>query len=174
MVNNIQIKKVSPQELEQLQIISRKTFGETFTDRNTPANMNKYLTEELSLEKMTNELNNPYSEFYLAILEKEIVGYLKINFGQAQTDVKDDNALEIERIYVSKEHHGKKVGQVLFDQAHKIAKQKKLAYLWLGVWEENLKAINFYKKNGFEVFDKHFFKLGDDVQQDLLMKLKIN
>ena len=169
----IEIKKVSPQEILQLQTISRKTFGEAFTDRNTPENMNKYLTEELSLEKLTNELNNPDSEFYLAILEKEIVGYLKINFGQAQTDVKDDNALEIERIYVSKEHHGKKIGQALFDQAHKIATEKKIAYLWLGVWEENLKAINFYKKNGFEVFDKHLFKLGDDVQQDLLMKLKI-
>ncbi len=170
----IQTKKVSLQEIEQLQAISRKTFGETFTDRNTPENMNKYLTEELSLEKLTNELNNPNAEFYFAIFEKEIIGYLKINFGEAQTEVKDDNALEIERIYVSKEHHGKKVGQVLFDHAHKIAKEKKLAYLWLGVWEENLKAISFYKKNGFEVFDKHLFKLGDDVQQDLLMKLSID
>ena len=169
----IQIKKVSLQEIEQLQAISRKTFGETFTDRNTPENMNKYLTEELNLEKLAIELSNPDAEFYFALLENEIIGYLKINFGQAQTELKDDNALEIERIYVSKEHHGKKVGQLLFDQAKKIAKEKKLTYLWLGVWEENFKAISFYKKNGFEIFDKHLFKLGDDVQTDLLMKLKI-
>jgi len=46
-------------------------------------------------------------------------------------------------------------------------------YAWLGVWEENHRAIQFYAKNGFVTFDKHVFTLGDEQQTDLLMKLKI-
>ena len=170
---NIEIKKVSLQEIEELQAISRKTFAETFAERNTVENMNRYLTEELSLEMLTNELANPDSEFYFALLNNQIIGYLKLNTGQAQTEMKDNNSLEIERIYVSKELHGKKVGQVLYKKALEVAKHKRVDHIWLGVWEENLKAINFYTKNGFVAFDKHLFKLGDDEQTDLLMKLII-
>ncbi len=74
---------------------------------------------------------------------------------------------------VLKEFHGKKVGQLLYDKAIEIAKQKNTEYIWLGVWEENPRAISFYKKNCFVEFDKHFFKLGDDKQTDIMMKLKL-
>jgi len=72
-----------------------------------------------------------------------------------------------------KEYQGKKIGQLLFEQAGHIARQKNAGYLWLGVWEETPKAISFYKKNGFVEFDIHVFKLGDDEQTDIMMKLKL-
>ncbi len=65
------------------------------------------------------------------------------------------------------------MGQVLYNQAIDIAKKKKATYVWLGVWEENPRAISFYKKNGFVEFDKHIFKLGDDEQTDIMMKLML-
>ncbi len=108
------------------------------------------------------------------MLENEVIGYLKINFGESQTELKDTKALEIERIYVSRELQGKKVGQILYDKAIQIANQKETEYVWLGVWEENPRAISFYKKNGFVEFDKHIFKLGDDEQTDIMMKLKLS
>jgi len=54
-----------------------------------------------------------------------------------------------------------------------LAKLTKADYIWLGVWEENPRAINFYKKNGFVEFDKHIFTLGDDEQTDIMMKLQL-
>jgi ribosomal protein S18 acetylase RimI-like enzyme len=101
------------------------------------------------------------------------IGYLKLNFGAAQTELKNEQSLEIERIYVLKEFHGKNIGQLLYDKAIQIAKEKNVNYVWLGVWEENLRAINFYKKNGYVAFDKHIFKLGDDEQTDIMMKLEL-
>ena len=136
--------------------------------------MQKYLEEGFSIDKLTAELTNPHSEFHFAKHDNKVIGYLKINFGQAQTEFNDNKALEIERIYVLKEFYGKKVGQVLYDKAFDIAKQAGADYLWLGVWEENQRAINFYKKNGFVEFDKHIFKLGDDEQTDIIMKLKLD
>ena len=98
---------------------------------------------------------------------------MKFNFGDSQTELKDNKSLEIERIYVSKEFHGKSVGQLLYDKAIEVAKQKNADYVWLGVWEENQRAISFYKKNGFVEFDKHIFKLGNDEQIDIMMKLNL-
>lgn len=172
-MENIEVKSVTHNEIEQLQQIGRQTFFETFSEGNTEENMKKYLEDGFSLEKLTMELNNENSVFYFALLNHEAIGYLKLNFGQSQTELQDDKALEIERIYVLQEFHGKKVGQVLYEKAMQIAKQISARYVWLGVWEENPRAIGFYKKNGFLEFDRHIFKLGDDEQTDIMMKKKL-
>jgi len=172
-MTNIDIKKVTLDDIDQLQQIGKQTFYETFSSGNTEENMKKYLEEGFSKSKLTTELTNNHSEFYFAALDKNVIGYLKINFGQSQTELKDDKALEIERIYVLNDFHGKNIGQLLYEKALQIARLKNIDYVWLGVWEENPRAINFYRKNGFVEFDKHVFKLGNDEQTDIMMKLKL-
>lgn len=169
-MTSIIIRKVSAEELEVLQSIGRETFYETFAKDNSEDEMQKYLDESFSTEKISQELNTPDSRFFIAWEEDNPVGYLKINAGKAQTELQDDASMEIERIYVKSSHHGKKVGQLLYDKALDIALEEKKQYLWLGVWEENLRAVNFYKKNGFVTFDKHIFRLGSEEQTDLMMR----
>lgn len=173
-MKSIEIQKVTINEIGQLQKIGKQTFYETFSAENSEENMTKYLDEAFSVEKLMTELSDNNSEFYFATFDNTVIGYLKLNFGQSQTELQDDKAIEIERIYVLKDFHGKRVGQILYDQAIHIAKQKNAEYVWLGVWEENPRAINFYKKNGFVEFDKHVFILGNDEQTDIMMKLKLN
>lgn len=172
-MENIDIVRVTLNDIDQLQKIGRQTFFETFSAGNTAENMNKYLNEGFSIENLTAEVNNKNSEFYFAEFGNKIIGYLKLNLGPSQTELKDSKALEIERIYVLQEFHGKNVGQVLYEKAMQIAKQANVDYVWLGVWEENPRAINFYTKNGFVEFDKHIFKLGNDEQTDIMMKLQL-
>ena len=171
---NIDIKKVLVNDIDQLQEISIQTFYETFSSGNTEGNMKYYLDEEFSKSKLYGELVDMNAEFYFATLDNIVIGYLKFNLGQSQSELQDDKALEIARIYVIKEFHGKNVGQLLYEKALQIAKLKKMDYVWLGVWEENPRAINFYKKNGFVEFDKHIFKLGNDEQTDIMMKLQLS
>jgi ribosomal protein S18 acetylase RimI-like enzyme len=170
-MSNIEINKIGIAELIQLQEIGRQTFSETFSAGNSEENMKNYLEEGFSEEKLSQELNDPNTAFYFATQDDVVIGYLKLNFGASQTELQDEGALEIERIYVLKDFHGKSVGQVLYNKAIDIAKEKKTKYVWLGVWEENPRAISFYKKNGFVEFDKHIFILGDDEQTDIMMKL---
>ena len=152
------IRKINIDHLSQLQKIGKTTFAETFTEHNTKEDLDKYLEESFSNEKLTAELTNPHSSFYFAEIENNVVGYLKINFGASQTELKDNEALEIERIYVLQAYHGQKIGQLLYNKAIEIAKEHKADYVWLGVWEENHRALQFYKKNGFVQFDTHIFK----------------
>lgn len=166
----VKIHQAGIDELEELQQISRTTFTETFSVQNSEENMRNYLRDNLSLKKLGEELNNPESSFYFAEMKDQVIGYLKLNVGAAQNEWKENTGLEIERIYVLKEYHGQKIGQLLFEKAISIATSMKMQYVWLGVWEKNKRAIAFYTKNGFKVVDQHLFKLGDDVQTDYLMK----
>ncbi len=169
-MENITIRPLSINDVNVLQHISRITFLETFAEINTEENMRKYLEESFSVAQLSEELSNPLSPFYFAELNNEVIGYLKLNTGEAQKENAHENALEIERIYVLREYHGKKVGQLLYNKAIEVAKQMKVDHVWLGVWEKNFRAMSFYKKNGFVAFDEHVFMLGDDRQIDIMMK----
>ncbi|MGG5207627.1 GNAT family N-acetyltransferase [Chryseobacterium sp. MIQD13] len=167
---SIIINKSTTEDLEIIQNLGRQTFYETFAESNSEGAMKTYLDKSFSTEKVRSELNNPDSYFFIAWEEDIPVGYLKLNSGPAQTELQDDTSLEIERIYVKKSHHGQKVGQLLYDKAMEVAQSLNKNYLWLGVWEKNLRALSFYRKNGFEEFGSHTFTLGDDDQTDLMMK----
>jgi diamine N-acetyltransferase len=168
------ITPVTLNDVNLLRQISRQTFYETFAEGNSEADMQHYLNKSFSIEQLTTELTNENSSFYFATFNNQVIGYLKVNSGSAQTELQDDQALEIERFYVTKEFHGKNIGQLLYNQVIQIANQKKTSYVWLGVWEKNTRAIRFYKKNGFMEFGTHIFKLGNDAQTDILMKLDLS
>lgn len=155
----------------ELQKLARTTFSETFSEHNSPENMQKYLDQKFSDSQLISELNCQESQFFGAYIQQQLVGYLKLNTGKAQTEAQDTDALEIERIYVLKAFHGAKVGQVLLQKAFEQALGKK--YLWLGVWEKNFRALRFYEKNGFRIFDQHVFVLGNEAQTDYLMRKEV-
>ena len=172
-MGSIEIRRLTGEDAGCLQQIGRKTFEETFSSSNSKENMEKYLEEGFSLSKLQGEIDDPNAEFYFSIQDNTIIGYLKLNIGQSQTEIKNDNSLEIERIYVLKEFQGQNIGQQLFEKALERAYVQKVDFIWLGVWEENRRAIQFYTKNGFVAFDKHIFRLGDEEQTDIMMKLKL-
>lgn len=160
-------------DLQELVSISRSTYYHSFIANNTAENMKEYLDSAFSKSTLTAELENEESAFYFAYLMGIVVGYFKINWGNAQRDIQDKNAVEIERIYVLKEFQRKKLGQQMLEKSIELAKTSGAKYIWLGVWEKNIKAIRFYERNGFERFGEHDFMLGREKQTDLLMKLYI-
>ncbi len=136
--------------------------------------MQYYLDTSLTAANLRTELEHPHSLWYIARQGPTAAGYLKLNYGPAQTELQDDKAMEIERIYVLTQYQGLRIGQLLLHKAIDMARERGLDYIWLGVWEKNQKAIGFYEKHGFKAFDTHAFQLGTDLQTDLLMKRLIN
>lgn len=165
------IKQCGLEDIEKIKYIGEKTFYETFSDQNTEEDMHNYLKENFSYEQIESEVKNDSSRFYIAESNTEVAAYMKINFDKAQTEVGHENTLEVQRIYALKEYQGKHIGKSLIEKAIELGKENNINYIWLGVWEHNLSAIKFYEKQGFEKFDTHVFRLGDDEQIDNLMKL---
>lgn len=166
----IRIEKAAVSDLKTLQEIGRNTFFQTFAASNTKADMKQYLSVNFSLDKLTAELHHPDAHFFIVWDGASAIGYLKLNAGPAQTELHEDDSLEIERIYVLQAYQGRKIGQLLYEQAITIASQMEKSSVWLGVWENNSNAIRFYEKNGFVAFETHIFKMGSDEQTDIMMR----
>ncbi|NLT11985.1 MAG: GNAT family N-acetyltransferase [Clostridiaceae bacterium] len=172
-MTNIQYRQVDLSDLKAIKYISEKTFEETFSHLNSPEDMALYFQENTQDDILIREMNNPDSTFYIAEDQGEVIGYIKINRGPAQTEPGHDDALEVQRLYVLKAYKGSGIGRRLMQEAIDRAIESALRYVWLGVWEHNVKAIRFYEKLGFRPFGEHLFMLGSDPQTDLLMRLDV-
>jgi ribosomal protein S18 acetylase RimI-like enzyme len=150
--------------------ISRKTFYDTYHLQNTKANMDLFLEQNLQLSTIQNELTDPNNTFMLIYDGNELSGYAKLSEKNIPALLKDISVIEISRFYIVKEKIGKGIGKILMKECIDIAKEKCRQIIWLCVWQQNKRAIAFYKKNGFEIFAGHCFVLGNDKQDDWLMK----
>ena len=166
----VTIRQAKAPDLDILLPLIKTTFFVAFEHLNKPEDFKTYTDKAFAPEQVLSELQNPDSEFYFVMDNAEPVGYIKLNYGPAQTDVKDGDSMEVERLYVLAEHQSKQIGKLLMDFAEGRAQSKGLKYIWLGVWEHNLRAQNFYQRNGFEKFGTHQFVVGTDVQTDFLVR----
>jgi ribosomal protein S18 acetylase RimI-like enzyme len=164
------IRLATEHDIDKLLPLAHYIFDVSFSAQNNPDDFQVYTSKAFTSEQFLKEFQQPNSSFFCAYLNHRMIGYLKLNVGSAQTELQDEKALEIERIYIHPEQQGKGIGKKLLQTATKVAQQHHLKYIWLGVWEENSRAIRFYERNGFVAFDTHSFWLGSDEQTDILMK----
>ena len=154
--------------------ISRQTFYETFAPDNTQHDMDKFLNEQFTRGKLILEVGASENTFLLAYDGDEVAGYVKLRQSRPPRSLGNENALEIARIYSMTHMIGKGVGRLLMQASIDTAQQMGKAVVWLGVWEKNKRAIDFYTRWGFEKFDETYFLLGDDMQKDWLMKKAVS
>jgi diamine N-acetyltransferase len=170
MDEKITIRSASLDDAQLLAELSARTFHDTFASFNTEEDINSYIGENFNAGQITVELQERGTTFLLAQQDGSAIGYAKLKKREQSEGLSEENTIEIERIYSSKEYLGKGVGQRLMEACLTLATQRGYKVIWLGVWEYNPRAISFYKKWGFEEFGSHPFVLGKDVQTDLLMK----
>ncbi|OOQ62011.1 GNAT family N-acetyltransferase [Mucilaginibacter pedocola] len=169
----IDILPVEAHDYLRLMELSRRTFYDAFEHQNNPDDFAAFAAKAFTVETFQEQLNHPDSRFYYAMIDGAPAGYIKLNYRDAQTEFRDEDALEIERIYVLQQHQGKQIGKQLIDFAIQTALDAGFSYVWLGVWEHNAGAISFYRSQGFEVFSSHAFMVGNDKQTDLLMRKEL-
>ena len=170
---SIKIKEAGKKDAEHVADFSRKTFYESFAPDNTKENMDKFMEEQFTREALVEEVGAPGNIFLMAFHDHELVGYARLRENNNPPALTGKASLEIARIYASKEMIGKGIGSALMEKSIQRARDLKKSVIWLGVWEKNSVAISFYERWGFEKFDRHTFMLGDDPQQDWLMKKDI-
>lgn len=168
------IKDVTENDVKDLQAISRETFKATFDEHTAPADMARFLKEDYATEKLLTQINNPDSRFFFLMVKDEVAGYLQVNVNSAQTENVKPNALEVERIYLRQKFQHQGLGLVLIKLAEKIARKENYDYMWLGVYEHNLIAQKFYKKDGFTRVGQHVFQVGEDPQIDYILAKKLD
>jgi len=164
-----QVRVATPDEVETVAEVSRRTFHDAFRDVVAPAEMTTYLTQAFSLPQMAAELADPANLFLLALLNDSPVGYAKLHFGPAHESVHLPAPVKLWRIYADIALHGHGIGAALMRATidHTLARGGRS--LWLTTNIHNDRAITFYQRWGFQIVGATTFPLGNEIHHDHVM-----
>jgi len=171
--NIIHIAKADIGQASIIMDLARKTFVETYHEMSNEENLQLYLAKHFTLEKMEEELSDPSYRFFIAWIDGQPVGFTKIRKDRSPKGLSGMKSLEIERIYVLLEYQGFTVGKELMKFIKELALAENDQVIWLQVWQKNTKAIQFYQKSGFVVYETTHFDFGQETHQDFLLRFDL-
>jgi GNAT superfamily N-acetyltransferase len=169
----IMIRRAVPADAEMLAQLAARTFYDAFESSNTPENMQAYMSAAFDLPGVERELADPSSKFLIAEVGGEPAGYAKLYEGEVPECVTGPDPIEIVRLYVEQRWWGSGVGRALMETCLDEARESGYRTIYLGVWEQNHRALAFYRKWRFEIVGSHILMVGDDPQNDWWMERRL-
>jgi ribosomal protein S18 acetylase RimI-like enzyme len=163
------IRSGTVQEASTLAELGARTFSQTYGSENTADNMEAHLARSFGISQQTRELADPEVKTLMAYSGNTLLGYAQVRRGVAPDCVIQADPVELHRIYVDSSAHGQGLAQTLMRAARGAALELGGQHLWLGVWEQNPRALAFYKKVGFGDVGFTDFVVGTDRQRDRVL-----
>ena len=163
------IRRGVPADAATISMFAARTFHDAFAAENREEDMIAYMSLAFGPEQQRRELSDPGYTYLLAEVEGELAGYALIRADEPPPCVTVRPAIEVGRFYVDRAWHGRAVAAGLMAACEAEARRRGGRAMWLGVFENNRRAIGFYAKSGFRDVGSHHFVLGTDVQTDRIM-----
>jgi len=165
------IRKAKISDLELIRDFAERTFRVAYEADNVVETFQAYCEAAFTLAQFREEMEHPASSFWLAYVDEQLAGYLKLNFDNPHEALASTKTVQVERIYIEPVLQGQGLGKILLEFALEQARQVGAEWLWLSVWQKNPRAVSFYERYGFEIFGTDIFYLADDPQVDWAMRL---
>jgi ribosomal protein S18 acetylase RimI-like enzyme len=167
--SRIVIRRGEAADAAALAVFGERMFLDTFGPSNDPAHIRAYLDEAFGLTQQSAELADPDTTILLATFDDALVAYAQLRRGPAPACVAHTGAIELQRFYLDRPAHGSGLASTLMDEVRATAAALGAGHLWLGVWENNARAIAFYVKCGYADVGRKTFDVGSDRQVDRVM-----
>ncbi|CAN5614632.1 hypothetical protein BH10BAC5_BH10BAC5_02160 [soil metagenome] len=156
------IKKAEKSENYLLSKLGKETFLESHGNSASHTDISLYVAQNYSSNAFKNELTDSNNLYHIIYHEEIPAGFSKINLNSSHPDIPFNNVTKFDRLYVLKEYYNMKLGLQLFEYNLSISKNNGQDGMWLFVWKENERAVNFYRKAGFEIIGSYDFKISED------------
>jgi diamine N-acetyltransferase len=170
IAENISIKQAETVDAKLISVLGSVSFYEAYFEQDTAHDLANYIHESFELNKIRAEIEDKNAAFFIIYLDQKAVGYAKLREGSKADCIKSKNSIELQRIYTIERVYGKGIGEILLKHCLEIAKQRGFETLWLGVWEENIRAQKFYAKHGFKRVGEITFPYGETVGKNFVLE----
>jgi ribosomal protein S18 acetylase RimI-like enzyme len=149
--------------------LGARTFRETFEAICSPRDLEQFLEGTYGEARQKAELADPARPAWVLELDGTPAGFLQLRLGHREPCVPGERPVELQRIYVLRAAQACGLGAALMQTALDQARSWGADVLWLGVWENNARALAFYARWGFHEVGEHVFKIGDQIDRDLIL-----
>ncbi|MPR34193.1 GNAT family N-acetyltransferase [Salmonirosea aquatica] len=157
-------------DVDSLREFSERLFRTTYGAQNTPENMAMYCQEAFSVKNFAEDFNRDDVRYLLATEQGQIAAYAKLVLGKGWGTLVPQIGVELARFYLDVPFQGRGLATTFMAYCQQWLRQQGFSMLWLGVWPQNVRALRFYQKEGFEKVSTGRFLLGTDPQVDDIMQ----
>ena len=157
----------------ELAAFAARTFEETYSANNRHDHMQAHAAAAFGPGQQSAELADPLVATILARSHGELVAYAQVRRSPPPTCVTHAAPIELQRFYVDRRAHGRGLAPRLMQAVHQAAREFQGRHIWLSVWEQNPRAIAFYKKVLFVDVGSTFYMVGPDKQIDRVLVAKV-
>ena len=165
---NVNYRAATPADAATLDRIFGSSFCDTFAHLYRPEDLDAFLSS-FGIADWQAQLGNPAYAFHLAEADRQAVGYVKLGPMKLPIEV-ERPALLLDQIYILIGYHGVGIAHGLMDWAIEEAGRRGAEELYLTVYIENHRARRFYDRYGFEDVGRYDFKVGNHVDEDVIMR----
>jgi diamine N-acetyltransferase len=157
-----------------LAVFAARTFEEAFSANTDPVDMAAHLARSYRPDLQAAELTDPKVVTLLALRDDGIVAYAQVRRNLAPPAcVTAPDPVEVQRFYADRTVRGSGVTGELMARALQVAVDMGGRAAWLGVWENNARAIAFYRKVGFQEIGSTVYVVGSDRQIDRVLQIPL-
>jgi GNAT superfamily N-acetyltransferase len=129
--------------------------------------MEAYIAASFTPQAQTEEIQAQGGALFAALEGAEPIAYAKLRVAPAPHSL--PITLEIARFYLDQRWHGSGVAASLMAAVLAWGGERGHARVWLQAWEENPRALAFYKRQGFQDEGPTTFQVGDIVYRDRVL-----
>lgn len=173
-MGEITVRRATPEDANLLASLATVSFYEAYFEQDDSHDLSNYLVEHFSPSVVAADLDSSACVYLIAFRGGKAVGYAKLRNGEVHESVTSRNAIELQRCYLIERVWRTGVGDVLLERCFAEAREMGKEVLWLGVWEENMRGLSFYRKHGFERVGTLTFPYGDSVGVNAVMRISLN
>ena len=161
MKSHSSIIKATVRDCTLLEGIGKVSFLEAHGNSAPEEVVTEYVNKNYNESVLAAQLSNPDNIYHLIYHIGMAAGYSKMMYATEQIAIPLPNVTKLERLYLLKDFYGLGLGLELLNYNIELSKKMNQAGMWLFVWKENHRAINFYNKAGFKITGSHDFKLSE-------------
>jgi GNAT superfamily N-acetyltransferase len=158
-------------DLPAIDRLFRTSFVDTFGALYAPEDLAMFLAQ-FTPEAWAAELADPAFAFRIAERDAEPVGYAKLGPVKLPVDPVG-KAAELHQLYMLSPAHGGGLGAALMDWVVETVRARGIGELFLSVFTQNHRAQRFYSRYGFEVVGPYHFMVGNQADEDVIMRLAL-
>ena len=160
------IRHATLDDIDALCRLGAATFRETYRKISDPREVDEYADEHFTPAKVEAWLRRPGARTLLAFVAELPVGYAHVRSARVPDCVADREAVELSRLYLLASAQGTGLGAALMAAALADVAALGGRTVWLGAYDRNAKALDFYARRGFVRVGTHAFEFGGQVYAD--------
>lgn len=166
---SVTVRKVVLPEAEMLSSLMRRAFRDAFAHNTRTDDLKAHMDSNFTLQRQQAELSNPEAQTLLAIVNAQPAGYAQLHPGPAPDCVNTERPVQIQRFYLLRPYWGSNVANILMDACMAKLSQGSYSAVWLSCWDQNERALSFYRRWGFSQCGTEPFIVGNDQQTDFIL-----